>query len=174
MDRREFLAPTPATVALAGQRAVAVAPARRRFGIEPRQDRDLRLPGRSGSVRAGGRIRSDAAREFYLSISNDDILHGHREAAGLPAPGAQLGGWCGRNSNTVFGQWLSGMSRLSRATGDAQLRDKAVALLGEYAKTLKADGDAGMRHYPFDKLVCGLVDLQLYADHAPAAGCSRR
>ena len=25
-----------------------------------------------------------------------------------------------------------------------------------------------MRHYPYDKLVCGLVDLQLYADHEPA------
>jgi uncharacterized protein len=173
MNRREFLAATPATLALAGH-ALSQSPSPTatsglsRAKIETFDYQSVRLrPSR-------WKEQVDQARAFYLSISNDDILHGHREAAGLPAPGAQLGGWCGRNSNTVFGQWLSGMSRLSRATGDAQLRDKAIALLGEYAKTLKADGDAGMRHYPFDKLVCGLVDLQIYADHAPAAGVLER
>ena len=60
------------------------------------------------------------------------------------------------------------MSRLYRATGDARMRDKAVTLMTEWAKTVKPDGDAGMRHYPYDKLVCGLVDLQLYTGHEPA------
>ena len=53
-----------------------------------------------------------AAREFYLGLSDDDILHGFRAAAGLPAPGRPLGGWCKENSSSVFGQWLSGMARL--------------------------------------------------------------
>ena len=35
-----------------------------------------------------------AAREFYLGLSDDDILHGFRRAAGLAAPGKPLGGWC--------------------------------------------------------------------------------
>ena len=48
------------------------------------------------------------------------------------------------------------------------MRDKAVTLMTEWAKTVKPDGDAGMRHYPYDKLVCGLVDLQLYAGHDAA------
>ena len=48
------------------------------------------------------------------------------------------------------------------------MRDKALELVTEYAKTIGPDGDAGMRHYPFDKLVCGLVDLQLYAGHRDA------
>ena len=59
-----------------------------------------------------------AARDFWLGLPEDDILHGFRAAAGLSAPGKPLGGWCARNSNTVFGQWLSGMSRMYRATGD--------------------------------------------------------
>ncbi len=171
INRREFLAAAPAALTLASQ-ALAQSPspvaaqtapsALTRAKVEAFDYQSVRLrPSR-------WQEQVEQARAFYLSISNDDILHGNRQAAGLPAPGAPLGGWCGRNSNTVFGQWLSGMSRLSRATGDAQLRDKAVALLGEYTRTLKADGDAGMRHYPFDKLVCGLVDLQLYADHQPA------
>jgi hypothetical protein len=109
-----------------------------------------------------------AAREVYYDISDDDILKGYREAAGLPAPGTTLGGWCRRNSNTVLGQWLSGMSRMYKATGDDDMRKKAVRLVTEFAKTVKPDGDCGMRHYAFDKLVCGLVDLKLYAGYDDA------
>ena len=105
------------------------------------------------------------ARDYYLGVSNDDILQGFRAQAGLPAPGKPLGGWCAKDSQTVFGQWLSGMSRMYRATGDEALRDKASYLLAEWAKTVRPDGDCGMRHYSFDKMVCGLVDLKLYADH---------
>jgi DUF1680 family protein len=108
------------------------------------------------------------ARDYYLGVSNDDILQGFRAAAGLPAPGKPLGGWCAKDSQTVFGQWLSGMSRMYRATGDSALRDKASYLLAEWAKTVKPDGDCGMRHYSYDKMVCGLVDLKLYADHPDA------
>ena len=61
----------------------------------------------------------------------------------------------------VFGQWLSGKSRLSRATGDRVLREKAVGLFTEWSKTVKPNGDARLGHYQFDKLVCGLVDLKL-------------
>jgi len=109
-----------------------------------------------------------AARDFWFGLPEDDILHGFRAAAGLSAPGKPLGGWCARNSSTVFGQWLSGMARMHRATGDAAIRDKAVRLFTEWAKTVKPDGDCGMGHYPFDKLVCGLVDLKVYADVADA------
>ncbi len=51
-----------------------------------------------------------------------------------------------------------------RATGDSAIRDKAVRLMGEWRKTVKPDGDCGMRHYPFDKMVCGLIDLQMFGD----------
>jgi uncharacterized protein len=108
-------------------------------------------------------------RDFYLAVDDDDILHGFRAAAGLKAPGKPLGGWCGKDSSTVFGQWLSGMARMHRATGDTEIRDKAVRLFSEWTKTIGADGDARMGHYPFDKLVCGLVDLQAYAGVGEAA-----
>jgi len=104
-----------------------------------------------------------SARDYYLGVSDDDILHGWRAAAGLPAPGKPLGGWCATNSNTVFGQWLSGMARIYRATGDAPLRDKTAHLLEEWSKTVKPDGDCRMDLYAYEKLVCGLVDLQEYA-----------
>jgi DUF1680 family protein len=106
-----------------------------------------------------------AARDFYLGLSDEDILHGFRRAAGLPAPGKPLGGWCKEDSSTVPGQWLSGMARLSRATGDTEVREKAAGLMTGWARTIKPDGDCRMRHYPFDKMVCGLVDMARYAGH---------
>jgi uncharacterized protein len=111
-----------------------------------------------------------AACEFYLSVSNDDILHGFRAAAKLPAPGKTLGGWAERDSSVVFGQWLSGMSRLYCSTQDNAMRDKAIYLANEWAKTIGDDGNCRMGHYPFEKAVGGLVDLKLYAgyDEAPA------
>jgi DUF1680 family protein len=60
------------------------------------------------------------------------------------------------------------MSRMYGATGDDAIRDKAIRLFTGWAKTVKPDGNCGMRHYPFDKLVCGLVDLKVYADFTDA------
>jgi uncharacterized protein len=114
------------------------------------------------------KTQTQTARNYYLNVSNDDILCGFRARAGLPAPGKPLGGWCAKDSQTVFGQWLSGMARMYRATSDTALRDKASYLLTEWAKTVKADGDCRMRHYSYDKIVCGLVDLQRYAEHPNA------
>ena len=110
-----------------------------------------------------------SARDFYFSVENDDILQGFRAEAGLPAPGKPLGGWCARNSATVFGQWLSGMSRIYRATADTELREKAVYLLGEYAKTVGPDGNCRMAPYPYEKMACGLTDMHEYAAHSEAS-----
>jgi hypothetical protein len=114
------------------------------------------------------RKQIETARDFYLGLSDDDILHGFRAAAGLAAPGKPLGGWCRDDSATVFGQWLSGFARLSRATGDSAIGDKAVRLMTDWAKTVGPDGNARMRHYRFDKLACGLLDMHLYLRHPDA------
>ncbi len=112
-----------------------------------------------------GRLRQQAmqARDVYQSIPNDDILKGFRRAAGLPAPGNDMRGWCAESSACIFGQLLSGMARMSRATGDIALRDKALALFDGWKKTIDSDGNLRMRVYDWEKLVCGLVDLQSYA-----------
>ena len=109
-----------------------------------------------------------SARDFYFGVSNDDILHGFRKEAALPAPGQPLGGWAERNSSVVFGQWLSGMSRIAKATGDDAMRDKAILLASEWTKTVSPDGNCRMGHYPFEKLVCGLVDLKRYTGYEDA------
>ncbi len=164
MERREFLKTAPLAAYGFTRTAAGIAPTKLRdFDYQ-----DVRLlPGRwESQVRRG--------RDFYFGVGDDDILHGFRAASGRKAPGKPLGGWCGVDSSTVFGQWLSGMSRLSRATGDAALRDKAVGLFEGWVETLPPDGDARMGHYRFDKLVGGLVDLDLYAGHRKASAVLSR
>ncbi len=117
-----------------------------------------------------GRFADQAARarEVYFSLPDDDILKGFRARAGRPAPGAGMRGWCAETSSCIFGQLLSGLARLSRATDDAPLRNKALALFDGWRKTVPPGGDAAMRLYDWEKLVCGLVDLRAYAGCADA------
>ena len=119
ISRREFLATVPmvAGIMLVGSRVYAqgagVAAARAnkpRIALEPFDYRGVTL--RDGPLKT----QYLAARDFYLNVSDDDILKGYRVAAGLPAPGETLGGWCKVNTNEIFGQWLSGMARMDRAT----------------------------------------------------------
>lgn len=108
------------------------------------------------------------ARDFYLNVSDDDILHGFRKAAGLDAPGAPLGGWAAQDSSVIFGQWLQAMAKTSHANNDTQLKAKAVKLVDEWAKTLPANGDPRMRHYPWEKMLGGLSDMKQYAGYDKA------
>jgi uncharacterized protein len=110
----------------------------------------------------------ERASEVYGAVPNDDILKGFRRAAGRPAPGQDMRGWCSRTTSGIFGQLLSGMARMGRATGEAALHAKAAALLEGWAETLAPDGDARMRPYDWEKLVCGLVDLHCYANSSSA------
>ena len=100
-------------------------------------------------------------RDYYYNIPNDDILKGFRQQAGLSAPGKDMGGWCSRTTYVAFGQWLSGMARMYKATGDVAMRDKATHLMREWSKTI---AELHLGHYTYDKTACGLVDLYEYAD----------
>jgi DUF1680 family protein len=165
VPRRDFIKALPVAAAAMGEAAKAFArpgagtsPGGAALAIQTFDYRGVKL------LPSRWQKQYQAAGDFWLGLPEDDILHGYRQAAGLTAPGKPLGGWCARNSNTVLGQWLSGMARMHRATGDAAVRDKAIRIFSEWAKTVKPDGDCGMRHYPFEKLVCGLIDMKHYGD----------
>jgi uncharacterized protein len=117
-----------------------------------------------------GRFRRqvELAVETYGSLSDDSILHGFRRQAGMPAPGEPMRGWCATSSSVIFGQLLSGLVRLGRVTGETALAQKAIRLFEGWRQTLPAAGQAGMRPYDWEKLVCGLVDLYAFAGHEPA------
>ncbi len=78
---------------------------------------------------------------YYLAIPNDDLLKGFRERAGLPTNGAKdMGGWYTNDVFHVFGQFLSGMSRLYAVSGNTALRTKVNTLVDEWFKTIDKDG----------------------------------
>ena len=113
--------------------------------------------------------QSDAARDFYAAIPDDDILHAYRAAAGMSAPGTTLGGWCATDSSLVFGQWLSGMSRLSRppATRACATRPSAGDRVGQ-------DREAGreLRHAPLPVRQAGVRSRRSAALCRPRRGDS--
>ncbi|MCX5493380.1 glycoside hydrolase family 127 protein [Kaistia dalseonensis] len=112
-----------------------------------------------------GRFRTqvDEAAATYGALSNDSILKGFRAQSGQDAPGDAMGGWCAANSAVIFGQLVSGMVRLGRATHNQALVDKAISLHEGWLATLPADGNARMRLYDWEKLAQGLIDLHLLA-----------
>ena len=143
MDRRDFLASTPAAMFLAGthdQSATAVADSGRSVAkIEPFDYQGVRLrPSRWQQQVAAG-------RDYYF------VSDRCRHPARLPQRGraardhAQpLGGWCGVNSNSILGQWLSGMARLA-----ARHRRRATCstrptrpVRSSWRRTVTPDGDA--------------------------------
>jgi DUF1680 family protein len=122
-----------------------------------------------------------SARELFFNIPHDNLLLGFRQRAGLPAPGNPLIGWYGGrwtdSSHTsvrdpdifnAFGQFISGMARMSRATHDTAILEKASYLIDEWAKAMDADGyfyysrKPQFPHYIYEKTVCGLVDMYAY------------
>ena len=107
-----------------------------------------------------------AARDFYCAISNDDILKGFRRRAQRDAPGNDLTGWCSHSTEVIFGQWLSAMARLSKATGDTELADKARALTTGWGETIDSERCG---HYGYEKFVCGLVDMHVLPSRARSA-----
>jgi DUF1680 family protein len=126
-----------------------------------------------------------AMRAYYFAIPDDDMLRGFRIRAGIRARGEDLGGWYSgdpkrrtwwSNGDTfnTFGQWLSAMARMSRATGDGDMRSKAIHLMSEWSATIEPDGwffysrRPWQPHYIYDKVVGGLVDMAVYAGRKDA------
>jgi uncharacterized protein len=107
-------------------------------------------------------------RDTYYNISNDSLLFGFRQRAGLPAPGKSLDGWYGSDIFNTFGQFLAGMARMSKATNDPPMREKAVFLMNEWGKTIAPDGyffysvHPNVYHYTYEKTIGGLNDIYEY------------
>jgi DUF1680 family protein len=178
IPRRDFLKTVAATAVVSGLGSRISGGAGSSTSVSSAVDSRYKLRAFNyDGVRLGDSRWNDQfqhGRDFYLNVSNNDILQGFRAEASLSAPGQPLGGWCAKDSATVFGQWLSGMARMYRATGDTEMRDKAVYLTTEFAKTVGADGNCRMRHYPYEKLICGLVDMKEYADYPEAMDLADR
>lgn len=84
MRRREFLQSIPVGASLLAQGGAAAAAGQTR--VEPFNYEGVRLR------ESRWRQQVETAREYYLNLSDDDILHGFRQASGLAAPGKAMPG----------------------------------------------------------------------------------
>lgn len=162
ISRREFLA--GASAALVGTRIPARA--------EPSFSGNRFAEFDYGQVQlTGGPLKTqyDRMRASYLGLDNDRLLKVYRERAGLPAPGEPMGGWYGRDGfvpGHSLGQYISGMARMGKTTGDEACCEKVRALVDGFAASFNAsraiyaapNAEKVWPCYILDKHLAGLMD----------------
>jgi uncharacterized protein len=164
ISRREFVKGAMAAAVAAGSASLA-APAELKTR-QPFEEFEY------GAVRLTGgplKLHYDRIQAAYLALDNDRLLKVYRERAGLPAPGAPMGGWYDADGfvpGHSLGQYISGLARFARATGDHNCRSKVAELVDGFAATLGPGnrifaGPNAERVWPcyiLDKHLAGLID----------------
>ncbi|RRA49370.1 glycoside hydrolase family 127 protein [Acidipila sp. EB88] len=133
-------------------------------------------------------------RGFLYSIPNDRLAHNFRMTAGIATDATPLGGWeapdCELRGHYV-GHYLSACALMHASTGDADLRDKANALVAMLAETQAKDGYLGAystasydklrKHekvwapfYTYHKIMAGLLDMYEHTGNAQALAMAVR
>ena len=115
----------------------------------------------------------------YLALDNNRLLKVYRQHAGLPAPGADMGGWYDADGfvpGHSLGQYISGLARIGRTTGDPACHAKVRELVQGFGATCEANTNpfAGPNSekvwpaYVMDKHVIGLLDAYRLSGFGPA------
>lgn len=166
LSRRDFVKGAAATVVAASyadaSATAALTPALPQ-PLEEFEYGDVQLTG--GPLKA----HYDRILASYLALDNDRLLKVYRERAGLPAPGAAMGGWYDADGfvpGHSLGQYISGLARFGRATGNAACHAKVGELVEGFAATLGKDdrifaGPNAEKVWPcyvLDKHLAGLID----------------
>ena len=168
-SRRSFLKGASSAVVLSAAGRLP-APA---VGIDEFDYADVRL--------TGGPLKEqyDHLHAHYLALDNDRLLKVYRQHAGLPAPGADMGGWYDADGfvpGHSLGQYISGLARIGRTTGDPACHAKVRELVHGFGATCEANtnpfaGPNSERVWPayvMDKHIIGLVDAYRLSGFEPA------
>jgi DUF1680 family protein len=113
---------------------------------------------------------------ILMELDEDGLLRPFRMAAGMPAPGRDLGGWHSSLETfgpESFGHWMSALSRYYAATGDTATRAKVQRWLELFSATIDPAGSIFKQFQKtscciYNKLFCGLQDAYHYAELTPA------
>ena len=129
----------------------------------------------------GGPLKEqyDRIHAHYLGLDNDRLLKVYRQHAGLPAPGADMGGWYDADGfvpGHSLGQYISGLARIGRTTGDSACHAKVRELVQGFGAICEANSNpfAGPNSekvwpaYVMDKHTIGLIDAYELSGFAPA------
>lgn len=120
----------------------------------------------------------DQNHAFFMAMDDDALLKPFRQAAGMAAPGPDLGGWYNQSKDFDpprnmtgyiaghnFGQFVSGLARAYAITGDKRTQAKVHGLVRGYAATVSPRfyENYPLPAYTFDKVNCGLIDAHQFA-----------
>jgi len=120
----------------------------------------------------------EQTQAVLMGLDEDSVLKPWRLRAGLPAPGADMGGWYdevpwvptpsgghGYAPGHSLGQWISALARGYAITGDPRVRAKVERLVQRYDEAISPRFYVNFRFpaYNYDKMVLGLVDAYRYA-----------
>ena len=120
----------------------------------------------------------EQTQAVLMGLEEDRLLKPWRLRAGLPAPGADMGGWYdevpwtqtpsgghGYAPGHSLGQWISALARGYAITGDPRVRARLQHLVERYDQAISPSFYAHFRFpaYNYDKMVLGLVDAHRYA-----------
>ena len=129
----------------------------------------------------GGPLKEqyDHTHSHYVGLDNERLLKVYRQHAGLPAPGADMGGWYDADGfvpGHSLGQYISGLARIGRTTGDAACHAKVRELVQGFGAACEANsnpfaGPGSEKVWPayvMDKHIIGLLDACQLSGYAPA------
>jgi hypothetical protein len=104
-------------------------------------------------------------KDYFMSLSNDDMLYGLRVKEGIPDPqGKAIGGWYDLLSALTLPQWISSYCRLYAATGDEACKEKAEYLFDEWWKYYTRADNRGDN----DKWIIAILDMYHYCGRGDA------
>ena len=124
------------------------------------------------------RTQFEQTQTVLMGLDEDSLLKPWRLRAGLPSPGADLGGWYdevlpvpppasghGYAPGHSFGQWISALARGYAITGDSSKRTKLKRLVEFYDAAISPRFYRDFRYpaYNYGKMVLGLVDAHRFA-----------
>jgi len=141
-DRRSFLQASAATVAGVALEPLAPLGSQRPETLAESVAGNGRVVARPVPLTrvriTGGPLRraQDADRKYLLELEPDRMLAFYRTRAGLPAKATPYGGWDGPGRNLtghIAGHYLSAVSLMYAATGDARFKERARYLVDELA-----------------------------------------
>lgn len=165
VSRREFVVATgvASVVALLPRQLLAMHQSLLR-AIPVAERRGFTQPFDLASVRLLPGLFLDATeinRRYLLDLDPDRLLHMFRVTAGLPSSAQPLGGWEAPDNELrghFVGHYLSACALMGASRGDAQTRDRGVAMVAELAKCQDALGTGYLSAFPeevFDRLRAG-------------------
>ena len=148
-NRRTFLQTSTAAVAGAALGPIESLGSRERqpLAIPASTARVVARPVPLNKVRlTGGPLQraQQADIKYLLELEPDRMLAFYRTRAGLPTKATPYGGWDGPGRNLtghIAGHYLSAVSLMYAATGDARFKDRADYLVRELAAVQAKQGD---------------------------------